>query len=239
MIDLHIHILPGVDDGAKTVYTALQMAEMAEDTGTDIMVVTPHANMPGIYENTYDDHYKEKFRLLERTFQEQHLQIQLIQGMEIFVTDDVVEKLDRHELITLNHTRVPLVEFDFNEHFDYMQTMLQTLINHHYQPLLAHPERYRTFRYEPEKMALLKQMGVLIQVNKSSVLGHFGRSIQKCVDFFLNHGWVDVAASDAHGVRSRTPELDDLYYYLDAEYDLAETLLEDNPRRILSPAKVK
>ena len=86
MIDLHIHILPGVDDGAKTVYTALQMAEMAEDTGTDIMVVTPHANMPGIYENTYDDHYKEKFRLLERTFQEQHLQIQLIQGMEIFVT---------------------------------------------------------------------------------------------------------------------------------------------------------
>lgn len=57
--------------------------------------------------------------------------------------------------------------------------------------------------------------------------------------FLLNHGWVDVAASDAHGVRSRTPELDDLYYYLDAEYGLAEKLLEDNPRRILSPAKVK
>lgn len=55
----------------------------------------------------------------------------------------------------------------------------------------------------------------------------------------MNHGWVDVAASDAHGVRSRTPELDDLYYYLDAEYGLAEKLLEDNPRRILSPAKVK
>ncbi len=234
MIDMHIHIMPGVDDGAKNKYASLQMGEIAEDCGTDIMVVTPHANMPDIYMNTYDQVYKEKYLALKESFREHRLQIQLLQGMEIFVTDDIVQKLQRHELITLNHTKTPLIEFDFQESFDYMVDMSQELLLHGYRPLLAHPERYRTFVHDPLRLLQLKQMGVMIQVNKSSVLGHFGRSIKRTADYFLSHGWVDVAASDAHGANSRTPNLSDLYYYLDTEYGCAELLLEINPRRILS-----
>ena len=65
MIDMHIHIMPGVDDGAKNKYASLQMGEIAEDCGTNIMVVTPHANMPDIYMNTYDQVYKEKYLALK------------------------------------------------------------------------------------------------------------------------------------------------------------------------------
>ena len=149
--------------------------------------------------------------------------------------DDIIQKLNSHQLITLNHTDVPLVEFDFFVHFDYIHYIVEQLLKNGYRPLIAHPERYFCIIKDPDRVRTLLKMGALIQCNKSSILGHFGLNIKTCVDYLLKEKLVTVVASDSHGIDVRTPDMSEIQFYLDLKYGskMAELLLESNPKKIL------
>lgn len=240
MIDLHIHILPGMDDGSPDLRESVEMAQLAADCGTKVLVATPHCNMTHMYENTYSADYRNRFLRLQQELEAREPSLRLLEGMEIFAAGNVAAKLRRGELICLNHTRYPLVEFDFEEEESEITFQLGQLLDAGYTPVLAHPERYRCVSRNYNAVYQWYQMGVVIQINKGSVLGGFGRRVQRTVDAILRHRLAAVAASDAHSCEFRTPDLSHLRKVLDWNYGegCSWLLLKENPARILENQEV-
>ena len=240
MIDLHNHILPGMDDGAENMEQALEMAELAKVCGTSVIAATPHCNVPGMPKNEYDDIYREKLGKLQQLLNDRQIGLTVVPGMEIFGTEDAAEKLKAGRLITLNHTQYPLVEFDFGEKEDFMFLVIEKLIRAGYTPVLAHPERYYCVQRNLQNIYEWYLMGVVIQVNKGSVLGRFGRRAEITAAAILNHRLAAIAASDAHGADFRTPDMSEFRKILDFEYGdgCSPLLLEENPKRILEGKEI-
>lgn len=234
MIDIHTHILPFLDDGAEDFDESLTMLEMAKQSGTTLVVATPHCNIPDFFQNTTEE-IKRTFLQLKKKSEDMKTGVILAGGMEIFGTEDVAEKLCDGKLITLNNTKYPLVEFDFYEDADYIFFVLQKIIDKGYVPVVAHPERYACFAESPEKLFELYKMGAVIQINKGSILGAFGERAEYVADIILSHRLAAVAASDAHSSLYRTTVMSDFAEYLDENYGdgCSPLLLKENPRRIL------
>lgn len=234
MIDLHMHILPGMDDGARDLNHSIRMAKMAAESRVSVIAATPHS-MPGRYENEWDARYRRAFLAVKREIEAQRIPVKLVPGMEICVTEGTVERLRAGTLITLGGTRTPLVEFGFDVEERTAFRFLEELLREGYVPMLAHPERYRCVMDHPRIVYDWYRMGVIIQINKGSVLGRFGRRVKAAADLILAHRLAAVAASDAHSPSVRTPDLTELEYALDMEYGPGcfDLLMEINPRRVL------
>ena len=229
MIDLHSHILPEQDDGARNLQDSLAMARMAVDSGVTVMVATPHC---------VSDRSREVFgawQLLREALAETGIPLRLLLGMEIFGTPDTVRMLQDGKLFTLNGSRYPLVEFSFYSDAAEETRILRSLCNAGYQPLVAHPERYRYIQEDPRILNSWCRMGCLLQVNKGSLLGRFGRAAQETAMELVERGFVTVVASDAHSPRMRTPWMEEVRRMLSetASPHCARALLEENPRKIL------
>lgn len=240
MIDLHIHILPGFDDGAKSLEESVEMAEMAFYNNTTIISATPHCNMKGIFETTWGEEYRKRKQMLQQILMEKGIPLQIAAGMELFGTEDLPEKLRSGKLITINQSQYPLVEFDFGEEEDFIFLVMRKLLRFGYRPILAHPERYICVYRNPSMIYELYQMGVVTQINKGSVLGRFGHKVQQTVNRILRHRLAAIAASDAHGCDYRTPDLSEFRNILDWNFGegCSPLLLEENPQRILNDQDV-
>ena len=229
MIDLHSHILPELDDGSGSLAESLAMARMAVDSGITAMVATPHC--------AYDrrEEVLESWQLLSQALQETRIPLELYPGMEIFGNDDTLRLLREGRLLTLNGSRYPLVEFDFQGSGETQTRLLEELCDGGYRPLVAHPERYAYVRRNPRLINEWFRMGCLMQVNRGSLLGRFGSHVQAMAVELVERGFATVVASDAHGCRSRTPWMGDVRKMLTGEITAlcAQVLLQDNPERIL------
>lgn len=236
MIDLHMHILPGMDDGAQDLEQSVRMADMAADSGVSVIAATPHSNLPGQRGEAHWNRYRSTLERVRQRIQEEKIPVTLVEGMEIFADLDAVSKLKEGLLLTLGGTKHPLIEFGFDVDIRTAFACLERFLKEGYVPVLAHPERYFCVMDHPELVYEWYRMGVIIQVNKGSILGRFGRRVQQTADRLLRHRLAAVAASDAHGPVIRTPDLTELEYVLDREYGPGcfDLLLEINPARILS-----
>ncbi len=235
MIDIHTHILPGIDDGSETMEDSLAMAEMALRCGVDTLVVTPHSNVEGVFDNYYDDAYIRCFRSLEEAIRQRGLPLTIVPGMEVYASEEVPELLRQGRLITLNHSRYLLMEFNFYECFDYIEYMLTEIIEAGYHPIVAHPERYHLIQKHTDIVCRFLEMGVSLQVNKGSILGSFGYRSRETVLDLLEHKLVSFIASDAHSPYRRTTDMSEVYHFIRrfccAEY--AHILFSENPKRVL------
>lgn len=240
MIDLHAHILPGLDDGASGWEEAAEMAQMAAASGIEVMAATSHSNLPGMHTSGWAQKYEkrlEEFRELLRT---RRIPLKAAAGMEIFASDDVTEKLRGGELLTLNETCYVLIEFAMDVPAFYIYQIMDRLLSQDYVPVLAHPERYHCVQKVRSHVYEWYQMGAVIQINKGSVLGRFGVKVQETADSILRHRLAAVAASDAHSPFYRTPAMEQLREVLERRYGSAcpWLLMEENPRRILKGEKI-
>lgn len=229
MIDLHSHILPELDDGSQSLAESLAMARMAVDSGITAMVATPHCA---------DDRTKEvleSFQLLSQALRENRIPLKLYPGMEIFGTADTVRLLKEEKLLTLNGSRYPLVEFDFQSSGETETLILRSLCKAGYRPVVAHPERYSYIQRNPQLVNRWYRMGCLLQVNRGSLLGRFGRQAQAMAVEMVERGFATVVATDAHSPRMRTPWMRDVREMLAKEVSplCARMLLLENPRKIL------
>ena len=229
MIDIHSHILPGLDDGSPSLAESLEMARMAVHSGVTAMVATPHCADGGRTE------VLESWRLLRQALEESGIPLKLYPGMEIFGTEDTVRLLKEKKLLTLNGSRYPLVEFDFRATGETETLLLYSLCKAGYRPIVAHPERYGFIRRDPRLVNRWVRMGCLLQVNRGSLLGRFGRQAQAMAVELVERGFVAAVATDAHSSRSRTPWMSDVREMLTREISplCAKMLLQENPGRIL------
>lgn len=234
MIDIHTHILPGIDDGARDIYDTLDMAQMAADSGVTAIVATPHCNIPELFDNYLDAEYVKVFRDTQEAIRREKIPVQLLAGMEVFSTYDLPDLLADKKVMTLNGSRYLLTEFAFDEDWEYAQDILERVYKMKVVPLVAHAERYEFVQDNPQIIYEWREKGYLIQVNKNSFQGGFGRHAERTAYELLDHNLISVIASDAHGAERRTTYMKDVYEMLEEDYSerVLRVLFEENPRRI-------
>ncbi|MEE0776284.1 MAG: CpsB/CapC family capsule biosynthesis tyrosine phosphatase [Bacillota bacterium] len=233
--DLHSHILPGVDDGSVSLEESLAMIAMAADSGVGAMVATPHSNHWNGYENYWSEDLAADFETLRIAVKEAGIPVEIFQGMEIFVTEEAGRLLSQGAVIPLAQTRYLLTEFAFDDYPNRIVYYLDEFLSMGYVPIVAHPERYYCVQDQPGFVRDWMERGCLMQLNKGSFLGRFGRRAAMAARELTYRRLVTAVASDAHHADFRTPSMFDLKKLLQMEFseEAAEILLMENPRRIL------
>ncbi len=235
-IDLHSHILPGLDDGAKSFAAAKEIAETAYRSGTTVIAATPHYNhplqcLPGNSKKNIIETYKE----LKKYFSENSVPIKLFLGAELLARDNISQLYRNNEIITINSSRYVLTEFVFDESPFVMHKRTDELISLGLIPLIAHPERYSFLPKSSDDIYRLINKGCKFQINKDSPLGKYGEAAKKSSLWLLKNDFVSLIASDAHSVGYRNADMSEIYNWLVSEFSLSriEKLMHDNAKRIL------
>jgi protein-tyrosine phosphatase len=226
MIDIHCHILPGIDDGAKTLDESISMARVAATLGTTDIVATPHANQ----------HYSFDPEVIEQKVEE--LQRAVGDLVRIHVGCDfhlsatnIQDALANPTKYAINHRSYVLVEFSellipptSGEIFARMRDAGMT-------PIITHPERNRHLQVGLEQIRAWVQDECLVQVTAQSFLGRFGKAAKEAADSLMNAGLVHFVASDAHDPENRRPDLRGAYGYIAETFGsaAAERLFVTNP----------
>ena len=235
MIDLHSHILPQLDDGARDLEESLEMARLAVESGVSHMVATPHCMEGGARTVTAAVSY------LQQALQTLQIPLSVLPGMELFGTQDTARLLREGRLLTLNGSRYPLIEFDFEGSGQEQTLILEQVLREGYRPVVAHPERYSYIQRQPRLLNDWVRMGCLLQINKGSLTGRFGHTPRELAMALAERGFATLVASDAHSARYRTPWMYDAWQTLARQISplAAECLLLENPRRILNDAPIR
>jgi protein-tyrosine phosphatase len=229
MIDIHHHLLYGIDDGAADIDTSFKMAEMAIDDGITHVVCTPHAN------SEYSFSPEENAARLNRLREKLGDRLTLGLGCDFHLSYDNIEDALAHPAkYAVNGKQYLLVEFpDFGIPQNISESFYEMSVTG-IVPIITHPERNLTLMQKTEKLADWIRMGCLVQVTAGSVMGRFGKGPQRVARHLLDRRWVHIIATDAHNTTSRPPVMSDTYDFLSHEYGAedAERLCVENPRAI-------
>lgn len=231
MIDLHSHILPMVDDGAKDLAMALDMGRFAVQQGLKTVAATPH-----FYEIPDWGKIKAKVKALQEEFLEAKIELELVCGAELMLDLDLLE-MDAKDIPTYGDLgKFALVEFPLNQTPIYAEQVFFDLQTKGITPIIAHPERYSAVADDPNLALLWLRQGCLIQMNTGSILGRFGSKIKQTAEIMLTHQMVHIVASDAHGIERRRLNLPEARHELVGLLGEARTneLIKNNPKAILA-----
>ena len=235
MIDLHAHLLPGLDDGARSWEEALAMAQTAAESGIEVVAATSHANLPGEDSIGHGRVYRKQLLKLQSLLKEHRIPLKVVEGMELLDGPDLIPKLKRGDLLTIHGTRYVLTEVRMDAPAWQIYRLLLHLLEADYIPVVAHPERYRCLQRTPAHAREWAELGAVLQIDKGSVLGRFGEEARKAADFLLDRQLSMLAASDAHRADRRTIQMAPFRDLLARRYGSGcpELLLRENPGRIL------
>ena len=230
MVDIHTHILPGVDDGARSWEMAVHMCHMAAQDGITHMVATPHAN----------DEYFYKRPRLEDLLQELSGRVGPILkfslGCDFHFSYDNLAQLDVDpQQFTITGTQYLLVELSDYSIPPWVTAKLQQLLDSGIQPIITHPERNVLLQGKPEQVYQWAQMGCPVQVTANSLTGRWGEKAGKTAQWLLRKEAVHIVASDCHNVEGRPPILSRASAVLEKDYgaDIANALLTRNPLAVV------
>ncbi len=233
-IDLHCHIIPGVDDGARDMDTAFAMVKLSYEEGIRTIVATPHYHQGKML--CGEEELKKRFEKFKVWVQELFPELTILYGREVYMTYDAVEILEQsREAFCICGTRYILVEFHTTAEYSYMMNLLRHLIFMGYLPILAHIERYECLCGHVDRIVELRTLNVVIQVNALSVIGQSGRTIQKFIKKLIQERMVDIVATDAHTTERRAPRLRTAACYIEKKFGtgMMERLLIHNPNKII------
>lgn len=231
MIDIHSHILPALDDGAKTLEEAVEMAQIAAADGIRQMVATPHM-FNGL------SHNPEPGEVLERVAQLQEAVgdiLEILPGNEVHVTHDIMSLAQSQRVTTINRNNYMLVEFpQFSVPLGVDDIFYQLCLQGTY-PILVHPERNAQIQARPSVLTPWIDRGLLVQVTAMSLTGEFGPAAKTCAEKLLRHNCVHFIATDTHRVSRRPPILSKGVAAAAAIVGAkkAQTLVEDHPEAVL------
>lgn len=205
MIDLHCHLLPGIDDGASDLTTSLAMARIAAEDGITVTACTPH-----IYPGMYDNHGPAIRRAvveLQIRLEEAGIPLHLTFGADTHIAPDLVAGLRAGRLPTLHDSRYFLLEPPHHVAPPRLAEMVFDLLAAGYVPVITHPERLSWIEDRYEIFVELARRGAWLQVTAGSMTGRFGKAARYWGERLLDEGWVHILATDAHGVDRRPPLL--------------------------------
>lgn len=230
MIDLHCHILPGIDDGAASLEASLEMLRMAAESGTSDIAATPHANLRHRFEPLAVEAAVAELQLAAGKLPRIHY------GCEMHLTPENIDRAIREPWhYTLAHRDYLLVEFCNQFVPKNTGKILRRLMDAGARPIIAHPERNPILRDRVKDVATWVEDGCLLQVTAQSLLGKFGRSAETAAMSLVADGLAHCVASDAHDPTYRPPVLREAIRLVEGAFgeEIAETLFEKNPRAVL------
>lgn len=206
VIDLHCHILPGLDDGISTMEDAIEACRIAKDDGIEGIVATPHMR-EGFFEVSPAEAKRSLF-ILQEGIKQQGIEIDLFPGAEVHITDNLSQKVNDGSVLTINDTKkYLLLELSYQQYPVEFERLLFSLKISGITPILAHPERVRYFEDDMERISRAVHLGALTQVTSSSILGTFGEDVRRFSLEMASRGLVHIIASDSHDIISRPPTL--------------------------------
>lgn len=235
MIDLHCHVLPGVDDGPGSLAEAVAMCRMAADDGCEALVATPHQRR-GEWWNSDREHLAA---LAEELQEAVGPGFQILLGGEIHVDGELLSEVEKLPegggILPLAGSRYLLVEFGWRGSPDESVHLVHELGVAGWRPVIAHPELIPWLAPDLELVALLVARGALTQVTAMSLTGDFGRRPHNDAVALVEAGLVHFVASDSHGVRRRPPGLRRAYRTIASRWgeEAARRLTTDNPRAVV------
>ena len=208
---------------------ALQMLRNAAASDVELLAVTPHCNRP--FEKPRADLY-DRFLQLKQAAAD--IPVGLVLGSEAYVDEELPLLLEQQQIPTINGSRYLLTEFPTDANPGFFQDMLQSILQLGYIPLVAHPERYLCVCNMPQIVASWLDMGCHLQLTGGSVMGEYGKTVQRTATALLQQDFVACIASDAHGLHHRSNFLLDVYDHLCLRYSkhYARCLMYDNPMGI-------
>ncbi len=234
-IDIHSHSLWGIDDGAGSIEQTIEMCEIAEECGTQILFLTPHLMYWNEAEDILDER-DEKAAFLKNFLWENNFSIDIKTGFEILCDDDIFN-VKYFKPYTLNGSRYILIEFDFfKTTAEDVKAWCKYLQSFGLVPIIAHPERYNFVMRNRAVLDSLSDTGVLFQINAGSPVGAFGDIEMSIACDMLRAGYVDFVGSDAHSINYRNTDM--LSFFEDYPYWVGEeqmTLItRKNPLAIIN-----
>ncbi|MDM8267244.1 tyrosine protein phosphatase [Limosilactobacillus pontis] len=218
MVDLHCHLLPGIDDGSKSMEISLCMAREATENGVTHALLTPH-HMNGHYVNHKQD-------VIRRTkeFQEQinahNIPLTVFPGQEVRINGQLLEALDRDDILFADTAgKYMMLEFPDDDVPHYTNQMIFDLQQRGIIPVIVHPERNTKIMAEPDLIYQLLEKGCLSQITASSYVGTFGKKVENFSRQLIEAGQGYVIASDAHNLPGRKYEMHQAFEKMQHEFD--------------------
>ncbi|MBE0447094.1 MAG: tyrosine protein phosphatase [Actinobacteria bacterium] len=203
-IDIHNHILPGLDDGPATLQEAVEMARVARKNAITEIIASPHHNECN---HPSRNEILAMLELLRSALKKTDMPIiKIYPGNELRISLDLPEKLKAGEVLPLAESSYVLLEFPFEGTPFYAEEIIFRLRVDGWIPILAHPERIYDIQRNPERLGRFIDMGCMAQVNSNSVTGELGRASLETAIKLLKRGWVDIMATDAHAPHNRAPD---------------------------------
>ncbi|MDG3132080.1 tyrosine protein phosphatase [Streptococcus suis] len=238
MIDIHSHIIFGVDDGPKTIEESLELIEEANRQGVRIIVATSHRRK-GMFE-TPEKVILANFNHLKSVAQSIYPEVKLCYGGELYYSRDVMEKLENKKVPTINGSRYVLLEFSMNTTWKEIQKAVNEVILLGLTPVIAHIERYDALAFQAKRVEVLIEKGCYTQVNSAHVLSiesvnNRTKTFNKRVQYFLEHDLVHCVASDMHNMTTRPIFMLEAYQFIVEQFGLnkAKKLFRNNPLAIV------
>jgi protein-tyrosine phosphatase len=231
MVDIHSHIVYGVDDGAKTIEDSLAMVRMAADCGTTDIVATPHS----------DNKYQYDLELVTARIAEMQAalgdRIRIHRGCDFHLHVDNIRTCEEdRSRFTINGKRYLMVEFADSSIPKTIAYVFQNMLRREITPVITHPERNALLMGRLKDLVEWVRFGCLIQVTGGSLMGRFGRKAEEGCRRLMRQNMVHFVASDAHDTEWRPPDLRAAREHVASEYgeDVAERLFESHPRMALT-----
>lgn len=234
MIDIHSHLIPNVDDGAKSPEETIELIKEAREAGITDIILTPHYII-----NSYEQNAETLILLkdkLQQIINSENINVNLHIGMEVYITDNLVEILKQNKILTLADSKYLLMELPLNTNVQYLDMVIFRLIENNIIPIIAHPERYKFVQEDPSKVRELIDSGCLIQSNIGSILGIYGKKAKKTIKYLLKNDLINFIATDTHRKNTIYPLLQKGIKKIEkiTGKEKAEELTNLNAQRILN-----
>ncbi|KRM76451.1 tyrosine protein phosphatase [Secundilactobacillus collinoides] len=234
LIDLHCHLLPGIDDGSKDMSTSLRLATQAVENGVDYALLTPH-HMNGVYVNHREDVIRMTTEF-QQALKQNNIALTVFPGQEVRINGDLLTALDQNDILFADESNHYLMlEFPDDDVPAYTNDMIYQLQQRGIIPVIVHPERNTKIMRHPELILNLLEKGCLSQVTASSYVGTFGSKVQTFSAQLIAAGQGYLFASDAHDLPGRKYEMREAFAKLRG--DLGDALadeFEENAKSIIN-----
>jgi protein-tyrosine phosphatase len=237
MIDLHCHLLPGIDDGPATLEQSIALCKIAVDDGTTHAICTPHIH-PGRWGNTRLS-IEKQCNSLQQELNQRAIPLQLGFAGEVRLTDQIMGQVENDEIPFYGEVdgyKIMLLEFPHGHIIPGSDKLVQWLLNRSIRPLIAHPERNKQVMKDVEQLQPFIDAGCWLQVTGGSLTGGFGEQAMATAHQLLSDGAVTVIASDGHNNTARQPGLKQAYDCIEQNYgtERAHCLMKSTPLSLVA-----
>lgn len=224
MIDTHIHMVPGVDDGAKDLNVSKNMMKLAINEGVNEMILTPHFNLPTYYNQNVD----AQFQLLNNYINTEKINFKIHLGNEIYLSEETMVGIKKGHAHTMGDSKYLLVELPFYHYYPFHEAMLMELQECGYKVILAHVERYEVFSKKPFKLVELSKKGIYCQITSRYIMD--GKTRKRALKL-IESGIIHIVASDGHDVVKRPPVMKMAYEIVSKTFGegCGQMLFTENP----------